>query len=209
MSQSSDPYQDSNGPPPSAISKNVIDEEKETLARQYEMMQHIDDRALQITRTSAVLLGITFTGLSLLVTPSSDNSVLLLPDIPTLAIYSSSSGLLLLTASLVTGIVTTQYSRPIYGIGERPRHAISIRNNERKALSALSDEYDDGISAMQSRLERNRTLLWGVQILFILGLGLLIAGSGLVLSNVVKINGGTEAGFILTTVTSIRSAHES
>lgn len=207
MSERSDPYQSPDDPPPSAVSKPVIDEERKTLSRQYEMMQHIDDRALRITRTSAVLLGITFTGLSLLVRPSSENANLIAPNIPLWATIFSSGGVLLLTFSLIVGIVTTQYSRPIYGIGERVRHDISARRSERRALSQMSEEYNDGISVMQSRLERNRKLLWAVQIIFILGLICLIVGSALVLSDAVEVSASannTETGLIHLTVTSIR-----
>jgi len=209
MAKDSDPYQHSTDSPPSTVSEHVIDEERETLARQYEMMQHIDDRALRITRTSAVLLGITFTGLSLLVRSSSESAKLVIPNISSLAEGFSSIGVLLLAASLVVGIVTTQYSRPIYGIGERVRHGIGTRRSERKALSEMSDEYDDGISAMQTRLERNRKLLWAVQIIFILGLGCLIVASALVLSDAVKVgtSARSEVGMVRQTVTSIQDAH--
>lgn len=207
MSDRSDPRQDTDYQPPPAVSKHVIDEERKTLSRQYEMMQHIDDRALRITRTSAVLLGITFTGLSILASPSSENAALVVPEIPLMATVSSSLGVFLLTLSLIVGIVTTQYSRPIYGIGQRVRYDIGARRSERKALSEMSDAYDDGISVMQSRLERNRRLLWGVQIVFILGLVGLIVGAALVLSDAVKVSESTSstgAWVMFPTVTSIR-----
>ncbi len=210
MSERSDPYQSPDDPASSAISKHVIDEEREILSRQYEMMQHIDDRALRITRTAAVLLGITFTGLSLLARPSSENANLVVPDVSKAATVSSSLGVLLLTFALIFGIVTTQYSRPIYGIGERVRHDISVRRSTRKALAEMSDEYDDGISAMQTRLERNRKLLWAVQIFFILGPICLIVGSALVLSDAVTVGSSansTEVESIHPTVTSIRGGN--
>lgn len=209
MSDRPDPYQSTDNQPSPTVSKHVIDEERETLSRQYEMMQHIDDRALRITRTSAVLLGITFTGLSILVRPSSESAKLIAPNIPFWAMLTSSGGVLLLTSSLIVGIVTTQYSRPIYGIGERVRHDISARRSTRRALVEMSNEYDDGISVMQSRLERNRRLLWAVQIIFIFGLIFLIIGSSLVLSDAVEVSAGasnTEVGLVRSTVTSIRDA---
>jgi len=187
MTSRSDPHQFSGGSPPRSVSKHIVDEEQKTLSKQYEMMQHIDDRALRITRTSAVLLGITFTGLSLLIRLNSSATKLLIPDISFRASVFGIAGLLCLTLSLIVGIVTTQYSRPIYGVGERIRHGISARRSESTALSDLSAEYDDAIAAMQSRLERNRRLLWGVQILFISGLLLLLAASILVVSEAVKV----------------------
>lgn len=184
MTERTDPNQHENSPNTHTFNQ-VINEERNILRNQYEMMQHIDDRALRITRTSAVLLGITFTGLSLLLEPSSDGPYLIAPKISTVAVYVGCIGLISLTFSLIIGIVTTQYSQPIYGIGERIRHGLSERRNAWKATSELSDEYDDAISVMQTRLERNRNLLWSVQILFILGLVCLLIGSGIVISDAV------------------------
>lgn len=207
MPDRSDPYQSPETEPPAAVSQSVIDEERKTLERQYEMMQHIDDRALRITRTSAVLLGITFTGLSLLVRPSSETTDLIAPNISKLATWIGSIGVISITMALFIGIVTTQYSRPIYGVGEKVRQEIGARRNASKALSDLSNEYDDAISVMQTRLERNRVLLWAVQIVFIIGLVCLIIGSSLALSDAVRVPGGantTNAVLISHTVTNIQ-----
>lgn len=207
MSNRSDPYQSLDINQPAAVSRTVINEERKTLERQYEMMQHIDDRALRITRTSTVLLGITFTGLSLLVIPSSETADLIVPNISYMATCVGSIGIFSITTSLFIGIVTTQYSRPIYGIGEKVRHRIGTRQSEQKALSEMSNEYDDAISAMQSRLERNRRLLWVVQIVFIIGLISLIIGSSFALSDAVRMPSGTNttnAVLTLLTVTNIR-----
>lgn len=174
MSDRSDPYQSPDIDPPAAVSRTVINEERKTLERQYEMMQHIDDRALRITRTSTVLLGITLTGLSFLIIPSSETADLIVPSISGIATCAGLIGILLIAISLLIGIVTTQYSRPIYGVGEKVRHRIGARQCESKAMSEMSNEYDDAISVMQSRLERNRRLLWAVQIVFIIGLSSLI-----------------------------------
>jgi hypothetical protein len=186
MSQRFDPYQSQTDSSSPQVSDQILAEERGTLSRQYEMMQHIDDRAMRITRTSAVILGIILTGLSLLLERPEGSAELTAPALSLVSVILGSSGAGLLTFSLIIGVVTTQYSQPIYGIGERVRHGISSRRNPQVAISELSEEYDDGIAVMQGRLERNRDLLWIVQILFIFGLVLLLAGSCSVLLDAVE-----------------------
>lgn len=186
MSGRSDPLQSSGGPSTQLVSKHVLDEERLLIRRQYEMMQHIDDRALRITRTSAVLLGIFVTGLSLLLQPSPTASGLVAPDISASSLLAGLGGTVSLVFSLHLGIVTTQYSQPVYGINERVRDGIHSRSDESKALSDLSNSYAEQISTMETQLERNRNLLWMVQMSFVLGMLLLFsAGASVAYSTTV------------------------
>jgi len=182
-----DPYQPFEESPPAEVSEIALQEERAIVARQYEMMQHIDDRALRITRTSAVLLGIVLTGVSLMTQTVDGSTSLHLPQLSTWGERFGAGGILLLIGSIVVGTITTQYSRPIYGPGMLVRHSISARRNKWQALAELSNEYDDAIDEMQGRVERNRTLLWALQIAFICALVSLAVGAYLAFESAVVV----------------------
>lgn len=178
-----DPYQTSEDDRPREVTETVLHEQRTILARQYDMMEHIDDRALRITRTSSVLLGIVLTGLSLVIQTKPDGTALYLPPIGYWSKLLGTGGIVCLVASIVVGILTTQYSRPIFGPGPRVRDSLRGRRSVSTAVRELADEHDDAITEMKGSVMWNRRLLWTVQLFFVGGLGLLVLSAFLLLSN--------------------------
>ena len=142
----------------------IVRASQTTIDRQNEMMEHIDDRALSIVRTAAVLLGIIISGLNVALSSTQKSPVELLNLLTESVVVVGSIGVAFLVVAVLTGVVTTQYSRPVHGTGQRPRVRIRNRPSRGQSLRELSREYDDQIREMAGRIESNRTILWVLQI---------------------------------------------
>lgn len=180
----SDPYQhDTSTDPNEKNFEMSLDESQATIVRQNDMMGHIDDRALNIVRTAVVLLGIIITGLNVALTGTRASQTTLLYALSDRVIVSGALGMAFLVLAVLTGVVTTQYSRPIHGTGEIPRVRIRNRSTRSRALRALAREYDDQIQEMALRIEANRKILWILQIEMVLAIALLTVATGFILQN--------------------------
>lgn len=92
-----------------------------------------------------------------------------------------SIGIVFLVMVVLTGTVTTQYSRPIHGTGERPRVQIRNRTSRERALRELAGEYDDQIQVMSDQIESNRTILWLLQLELVIAVASLAVATGFIL----------------------------
>jgi len=180
-----DPYQREIVSQPNADNfETLLEEARATIVRQNDMMEHIDDRALNLVRTAAVLLGIIITGLNVASSGTPTPPTALLDEIDTLALVAGSVSVGFLVLSVLTGVVTTQYSRPIHGTGERPRVQIRNRPSRGQSLRELARQYDDQIQEMAVRIESNRKILWALQIEMVIAVTSLAAAMGFMLPTV-------------------------
>lgn len=164
--------------------ETLLEEARATIIRQNDMMEHIDDRALNLVRTAAVLLGIIITGLNVALSGTGISPTALLNEVDDLALIIGSVSVGFLVLAVLTGVVTTQYSRPIHGTGERPRVRIRNRPSRGRSLRELAREYDDQIQEMAGRIESNRRILWALQIEMVIAVTSLAVAMGFILPKV-------------------------
>ena len=162
----------------------VLEESRAILDRQNDMMEHIDDRALNLVRTAAVLLGIIITGLNVALTGQPLSPTDLLDELDPLVLVAGGIGVGSLVLAVLTGVVTTQYSRPIHGPGEEPRIRVRNRSSRAYALRELVREYDDQVQEMAGIIESNRAILWVLQIEMIVAVTALATAMGFILPSV-------------------------
>ena len=162
----------------------LLEESRATIVRQNDMMEHIDDRALNLVRTAAVLLGIIISGMNVALSGHRMSPTMLLNRLSDLVLVVGSVGIAFLVLAVLTGVVTTQYSRPIHGTGERPRVRIRNRSSRERSLRELAREYDDQIQEMAGRIESNRRILWTLQIEMVIAVASLALAMGFILPRI-------------------------
>ena len=162
----------------------LLEESRATIVRQNDMMEHIDDRALNLVRTAAVLLGIIISGVNVALSGHQMSPTMLLNTLSDLVLAVGSVGVAFLVLAVLTGVVTTQYSRPIHGTGERPRVRIRNRSSRERSLRELAREYDDQIQEMAGRIESNRRILWMLQIEMVIAVASLALAMGFILPRI-------------------------
>lgn len=125
------------------------DESRSVLNHQIALLNELDDRALQTSRTAVVVLGILISVGGI----AGRESVV---DLPGIVQVLAGVSILLLSATILVGIALYSSTDVTFGIGDSHREELaSTAYTEREWLTLLFDEYAVWSATMQRANENN------------------------------------------------------